>query len=339
MKKTLLSIGLFAFSIFYSNISSAQQTYPYVFSYTTGNAYTQLSSAATQLFGPTNDWDADTLLQFSTPFQFKLVGVAKQNFLADVFGGVDYEAFDVPRIFGLYGGYSKRANSSIWVETTGAAPSRITKLEYRNLGFGFDETPEQVDSASFQIWLHEGSNKIEFHTGQSNTSGITFDMDNSIAIGLIYTENGIGSSTILDTFHFVGYQNNAPKDSIMRISIEDGPASAEDYDFINYGRFPVNGAVFAFTPPQQQTGIASIKKSAAFNLYPNPAKESITLKLQDIPEKNGTLTLSDIAGKVLMTETITNDITSINIANLSSGMYFVTFEDEKSVGKIKFVKQ
>ncbi|NDC28879.1 MAG: T9SS C-terminal target domain-containing protein, partial [Crocinitomicaceae bacterium] len=50
-----------------------------------------------------------------------------------------------------------------------------------------------------------------------------------------------------------------------------------------------------------------------------------------------TLTLLDVSGKVVRTQTLNGISTSINTASLNSGVYFVTINDGTSVSTQKVV--
>lgn len=78
----------------------------------------------------------------------------------------------------------------------------------------------------------------------------------------------------------------------------------------------------------------------SISIYPNPTKELINIKLQDQNTKIATLVIKDLSGKTVFENiNINSDKSSINISNLSDGIYFieVTTDSDKKLTK-KLVK-
>jgi Secretion system C-terminal sorting domain len=57
-------------------------------------------------------------------------------------------------------------------------------------------------------------------------------------------------------------------------------------------------------------------------MYPNPVNDILNINC-DLSIVNSKLIITDMMGKVVMTETITTDHSTFNIQHLSSGVYFV----------------
>jgi hypothetical protein len=337
MKKTLLFLGA-AVGLLLPKMSMAQSgvTFPYTYA-TSINAYVPLDSTASVILGSTA-WD-DTTVAFTLPFAFKLIDSTTTHLTLDANGGIDYLSdFEFPKIMCFHSDYIDRGNSQVLLKTTGIAPSRIAKIEYKNVGFYNDNDSIVVDSANFQLWLYEGSNKIEYRAGGSYTPNVDFSFDSGdpMFIGLIYTDEGLVGSTN-DTCHVIGNVNNAPKDSIMAFNVDN--ATQAQTDFINYGKFVDSGRVFTFTPPVTPVSVSNVRKEIALNLYPNPTKQNIVLSLGEMPSKNATFKVMDIAGKVLSTQVIENKITTIDLSGVAAGFYYGSFDDEKHTAKTRFVKQ
>lgn len=75
----------------------------------------------------------------------------------------------------------------------------------------------------------------------------------------------------------------------------------------------------------------STKKYIA-TLYPNPAKEQITIA-HNLEAKNGIISLQimDVMGRVLLNKTINNSNNNIEINSISSGLYFFTVSQNGNV--------
>lgn len=75
----------------------------------------------------------------------------------------------------------------------------------------------------------------------------------------------------------------------------------------------------------------------AFSIYPNPV--SANLNISNI-EGIDQVTISNILGETIMTQKVNGNTSSLNVAKLQSGIYFVTFIKDNSIaGTRKFIKQ
>ncbi|HNW68944.1 MAG TPA: DUF6130 family protein [Bacteroidales bacterium] len=75
----------------------------------------------------------------------------------------------------------------------------------------------------------------------------------------------------------------------------------------------------------------------AFSIYPNPV--SANLNISNI-EGIDQVTISNILGETIMTQKVNGNNSSLNVAKLQSGIYFVTFIKDNSIaGTRKFIKQ
>ncbi|MCC6370342.1 MAG: T9SS type A sorting domain-containing protein, partial [Bacteroidia bacterium] len=76
-------------------------------------------------------------------------------------------------------------------------------------------------------------------------------------------------------------------------------------------------------------GTANIQKQVVqFSIYPNPAKEMITVK-QEMPDNEGTqITLSNVLGQVLLSESTYSNPTVLKTDNLKNGVYYLTIENK-----------
>lgn len=83
------------------------------------------------------------------------------------------------------GYFDSVSRSSIHYKHSGASPNRVFELEYRNAGFKSIDSLFKDDSLTVQIRLHETTNEITFHYGESNASDSTlFDNIRGAVIGV-----------------------------------------------------------------------------------------------------------------------------------------------------------
>ncbi|MCB9045507.1 MAG: T9SS type A sorting domain-containing protein [Chitinophagales bacterium] len=74
-------------------------------------------------------------------------------------------------------------------------------------------------------------------------------------------------------------------------------------------------------------------------LYPNPVREQMIVNITGRPNNNGVIHILDVTGKLLMTENITTDRITIDVSNLSAGMYIVQYSDDTHRKQVKFNKR
>ena len=63
--------------------------------------------------------------------------------------------------------------------------------------------------------------------------------------------------------------------------------------------------------------------SSDFTMYPNPAKGLINLNVETLIGA-GSIVVTDLYGKTVKKQTLSMGMNTVNIANLSKGMYFVS---------------
>jgi hypothetical protein len=79
------------------------------------------------------------------------------------------------------------------------------------------------------------------------------------------------------------------------------------------------------------------QRKEAIKVYPNPAKDKITIESQ-APLYENYITVFSANGIVLLEQSLTGRETTINISRFPSGIYFVRFSNEKIVEVIRFIK-
>ncbi len=80
-------------------------------------------------------------------------------------------------------------------------------------------------------------------------------------------------------------------------------------------------------------------QNQSFNVYPNPAGNTITIKIVGLKQTNMIIKICDLSGKVLksVSEEVSGDFTySINIEDIPDGTYLCKIESSNAVNTIKF---
>ncbi|MDP1803217.1 MAG: T9SS type A sorting domain-containing protein [Bacteroidota bacterium] len=102
-----------------------------------------------------------------------------------------------------------------------------------------------------------------------------------------------------------------------------------------------NGCSATFTISQAVSPCTGINNNVAASsnvkLYPNPNTGEFTLEL--INGSTKTIELMDVTGRVILSETTSNDKIDVNITTLSNGIYYVRIQSNNAVEVIKIVKE
>jgi len=95
--------------------------------------------------------------------------------------------------------------------------------------------------------------------------------------------------------------------------------------------------------PFEISVVTSIEEATGINLsvtaYPNPTTDYLTLEVKDFEISNLSFQLYDMSGKLLQSEKITGNQTSIVMSNLVPATYFVkVVQESKEVKTFKIIK-
>jgi PKD repeat protein len=98
--------------------------------------------------------------------------------------------------------------------------------------------------------------------------------------------------------------------------------------------------VITLPPP---SSVHENKNSFEISVFPNPAKNSISIKLSGLMTDEAVLNVRDITGRIVKTESFKNIdkqyVHSINISEMQSGIYFMNIESGQKTKTIKFIKE
>lgn len=94
---------------------------------------------------------------------------------------------------------------------------------------------------------------------------------------------------------------------------------------------------------QSAEDIISEDAQLMFEIYPNPASNSIFVSYDALTTGSYVFEISDVSGRAIITETKTlqvglNEIT-FDISNITTGLYLISAKSEAGIQKVKFVKQ
>lgn len=331
MKKTLLAI---AFAAVAQVSAWAQNTH----------TFTQTTGTYTDLVSPTvisaAGWDEDDY-QVTLGFPF-------------VLGGTSYTAIELSAnglLFFVSGQNAKVVSgmladmmdrgitaspSTISYLVSGTAGSRIGKIQFKNAGFYDDASststtfvPFANDFINFQIWLYEGSNKIEMHYGTSAVPDAAAIFDPNTGSPVLIITQITSTSPTTEAYTGVSLQGTGTAPTLLPLNASSS--------FPSLTTIPANGTIFSFMPTTI-SGISKDQVATAVSLFPNPATEVINFKgLADL-KVSAPVTVSDVTGKVLLTETLGAN-QQLNISSLPKGSYLVKILTDKGQVVKHVVKQ
>ena len=316
MKKVLLTLAVAAIA----KLGAFAQATPIP-------AFTQTTGTYADLTSPTvlsaTGWDEDDYaLTLPFPFvygnnSYTSVSISDNGYLDFDAGASAYAWIDVH-----YADLEERGTggaSTVGYTVTGNTGSRILKIEWKNAGFYEGTAAEFVN---VQLWLYEGSNKVEIHNGPSNI--VSFSDIYSTAggpdVGLaVYATTTAG----LDGIYLQG-SGAAPTAQV----ITGGTA------VVSLSSPPTANSVFNFLP-STTTGVSKALDNASVSVYPNPVADELTIK--GLPAgKNTVVRVMDALGKVVLNQEIAaGNAVKVNVSNLPKGTYFM----EATAGASRVGKQ
>ena len=101
------------------------------------------------------------------------------------------------------------------------------------------------------------------------------------------------------------------------------------------------GAKMAEGDFEGNTGVAALtnKSVQLAHVFPNPAKNRINLEKLNNSAESMTTEIRSIAGVLLKTRTFNNPKQSIEIGDLTHGVYLMTISSDKSIQTERIIKQ
>ena len=81
-------------------------------------------------------------------------------------------------------------------------------------------------------------------------------------------------------------------------------------------------------------GIDDELSKTTFNIYPNPVNDILNIKVAEL-NSNSTITIFDIAGKMVLSSTLKNGLNTMNVNSLNSGIYFYAIKQNNEIIETK----
>lgn len=326
----LLSCWLFAQTLF-------AQTLPYVFSVQQG-VYTPLSNAVSVNNGEV--WD-DLDIQVPLGFNFQLLGQTMSSLYMDgefALNIVSIPTDPSPLLF-AYGAdlidlgiNSGESLSPISYQVTGAAGSRIFKIEWANAGFYDDENG--TDFINTQLWLFEGSNDIELHFGPNQIQNPdSFSGFTGPVFGFVQNY-----SFFDEVFEYFWYLRGPVNDPVIDM------VTLDEVDTLTQTVIgaPGDGLIYRFASTSVGTKDISLLNDQV-RVFPSLASEAVTIAVTDelaLSEKEIWYEMVDQLGQTVRRAPLAGTSAQVDVSGLATGFYFMNLvSSTRMLASKKIVKQ
>lgn len=90
--------------------------------------------------------------------------------------------------------------------------------------------------------------------------------------------------------------------------------------------------------PELPVGIVDTRSAEQIRVYPVPAKDQIQIVFPEI-KTTSSATITDYSGRIMMKFNLQNSLTTVDISELSPGVYFLSITGDQHIQTIKFVVQ
>jgi hypothetical protein len=144
--------------------------------------------------------------------------------------------------------------------------------------------------------------------------------------GLEHSVDGISFKEI--------YKTAAKGSAAQYLYLHETPATGK-----NYYRLKLYDASDKFTYSDIVTATVKGADNFAIQTYPNPVQNTLTVKITGTIEKDSRVVLTDIAGKVIATQDVTNNTVVFDMTDHANGIYFIRYTDSSHSEVLKVNKQ
>lgn len=139
----------------------------------------------------------------------------------------------------------------------------------------------------------------------------------------------------VDGINFKEIYNTPAKGSAAQYAyLHEGPATGK-----NFYRLKLYNGTEKFTYSNVVTATVNGVNNFTIETYPNPVQNTLTVKVTGTVESNSQVVLTDIAGKVIATQAVTNNTAVFDMANHANGIYFIRYTDKSRSEVLKVNKQ
>ena len=212
------------------------------------------------------------------------------------------------------------SSSSISHVIDGIPGNYILKCQWKNLKI---RVGSAINFVNLQIWIYQASSVIEIHYGPrsaNNASG--FNTTSGPQVGMFYSRDNF--TLCYEKLWITGSPTNFAIDS------------AANYSFLAMSGVPDSGTVFRFNPRFGSTEISELNIGGSIEIFPNPSGRVINIKADG--NAIGAFKIVNSIGEIVKSGYSPKESHTIDISELSVGVYEVIIGNDKNIRSKKFIK-
>ena len=193
----------------------------------------------------------------------------------------------------------------------------------------------------FNQYLTDTTLYLKVHATNSCGNGdtLTYPIPVHLTPQAPYIEFTSADSITITSNKPIGNQWYNVDTSISVINNQTCIATSDGY---YHATITVNGCTSAWSNVLHVThvGIGVYEDNNGISIYPNPAKNKLTIDFQNINALQNTfISIYDIQGQLLLQQAIIQQKTEVNINNLAKGIYVLKINNNNNTTITKFVKE
>ena len=109
------------------------------------------------------------------------------------------------------------------------------------------------------------------------------------------------------------------------------PTSTRSYPLTNFKNLK-------FSPGVLTTNVDQINENI-INVFPNPFKNNLIVSVNEVIAQGANLSIFSIEGRLMKFQSILSSSITMDLSNLSSGLYFCTYFNGSEIKTLKIIKE
>lgn len=317
----------FTLAAIYLSLLASAQEFPGTFT-TFNEPYVQLEGG-TSVTG-TSSWD-DPEVNVPLGFDFTLFGETFSSLEFAGVGGQLVTSFNpTVQVILPYGSDIVNASTTELVSpitylTEGEPGARIFKMQWDNVGFYNEQQSNDSynNITNFQIWLHEGTNILEYRYGSNTIKEASLVHDFGRPLVAIVRNASLFDVSWESLWTLAGDPTNP-----TLVGHASGDFNFSQNELLNFE--PPTGTVYQFSAADVIESTVEINSDNKAVLWPTIATNDI-----QISNIKGTYQIYNGVGQLIHTDKSQDSIETIDVSSWAQGHYIVKLEDGQT---LKFLR-
>ncbi len=215
------------------------------------------------------------------------------------------------------------SSSPISYKLEGTSGNQILIIEWKNFGFFDDSTGN--DFMNMQLWLHEGTNVIEYRFGPASINNPNETFEGLTGFQVAFNASFNFNTAELEDIAFLLSGNPANPTPVLYQA-----GDIMNPDLALNGSIP-EGTVYRFVP--ESLGVDDFNNTS-ITVFPNPAKQNLHILTTST---NFDVEIYNTLGKQVAEFSHVKD--RIDVSGLPTGLYFVKIKSNNNTVTVKFIKE